>query len=145
MKEKPRDINIPLLNKAFAKRVSVEGIIIAISTLIAFHIGLSTGDTMTASTMAFSTLCLARLFHGFNSRSGQSLFKIGVFSNKYLWYAVIAGVLLLHLVLLLPPLMSVFEIADLNKAQFGTIYILSLIPLVFIQLYRVIFSKQMNK
>ncbi|RXT13706.1 calcium-translocating P-type ATPase, PMCA-type [Ammoniphilus sp. CFH 90114] len=141
MKEKPRDINIPLLNKTFAKRVSVEGVIIAISTLIAFHMGLSTGDTMVASTMAFSTLCLARLFHGFNSRSSQTLLNIGVFSNPYLWYAVIIGVVLLHLVLLFPPLMSVFEIANLNAAQFATIYILSFIPLVVIQLYRVIFFK----
>ncbi|MDW7674018.1 MAG: cation-translocating P-type ATPase, partial [Bacillota bacterium] len=141
MKKKPRDINTPLLNKSFAKRVTVEGVIIAISTLSAFHIGLSTGNTMVASTMAFSTLGLARLFHGFNSRSSQSLFKIGIFSNKYLWYAVIAGVVLLHLVLLLPPLMSVFEISNLNAAQFVTIYALSLIPLVVIQLYRAIFSK----
>ncbi|WP_078549666.1 calcium-translocating P-type ATPase, PMCA-type [Litchfieldia alkalitelluris] len=141
MKEKPRDINTPLLNKAFAKRVSVEGVIIAIATLIAFHIGLSTGDALVASTMAFSTLCLARLFHGFNSRSNQSLFKIGFFSNKYLWYAVILGVVLLHLVLFLPPLMGVFEIATLNAAQFGTIYGLSLVPLVVIQLFRLFFSK----
>ncbi|MBB6451806.1 Ca2+-transporting ATPase [Salirhabdus euzebyi] len=141
MKEKPRDINIPLLNKSFARRVSVEGVIIAISTLMAFHIGLSTGDAMVASTMAFSTLCLARLFHGFNSRSRHSLFKTGFFSNKYLWYAVIIGVVLLHLVLFLPPLMGVFEIAVLNATQFGTIYILSLVPLVVIQLYRLFLGK----
>ncbi|WP_456276953.1 calcium-translocating P-type ATPase, PMCA-type [Bacillus sp. AK128] len=142
MKEKPRDINIPLLNKSFAKRVSVEGVIIAVSTLLAFHIGLSTGDAMVASTMAFATLCLARLFHGFNSRSSQSLFKIGVFSNKYLWYAVIIGVILLHVVLLTPTLMGVFEVASLNAAQFGTIYMLSIIPLVVIQLYRIISSSR---
>ncbi|MFE8700633.1 calcium-translocating P-type ATPase, PMCA-type [Cytobacillus sp. FJAT-54145] len=141
MKEKPRDIKTPLLNKSFARRVTIEGIIIAISTLIAFHIGLSSGDSMVASTMAFSTLCLARLFHGFNSRSNQSLFKIGFFSNKYLWFAVIIGVVLLHLVLLLPPLMGVFEIASLNATQFGTIYVLALVPIVVIQLYRTVFGK----
>ncbi|MGM0845043.1 MAG: calcium-translocating P-type ATPase, PMCA-type [Bacillota bacterium] len=141
MKQAPRDTNTPLLNKSFAKRVTVEGIIIAVATLIAFHIGLSTGDAMIASTMAFATLCLARLFHGFNSRSKQSLFKIGVFSNKYVWYAVIIGFILLHLVLLLPPLMGVFEVAPLNAAQFGTIYIMSLVPLVVIQFYRLIFVK----
>ncbi|MFC4324289.1 calcium-translocating P-type ATPase, PMCA-type [Litchfieldia salsa] len=140
MKERPRDINVPLLNKSFAKRVTAEGVIIAISTLIAFHIGLSTGDAMVASTMAFATLCLARLFHGFNSRSSQSLFKIGIFTNKYLWYAVILGIILLHVVLLLPPLMGVFEVASLNAAQFGTIYLLSCTPLVVIQLYRVLVS-----
>jgi P-type Ca2+ transporter type 2C len=141
MKEKPRDIHVPLLNKSFARRVLAEGLLIAASTLIAFHIGLSSGSHMLAMTMAFSTLCLARLFHGFNARSRQSLFKVGLFTNKYLWLAVIVGVVLLHLVLLLPPLMGVFEVAPLTTGQFGTIYALSLMPLVLIQLYKVIFIK----
>ena len=101
MNEKPRDIHTPLLNKAFASQVGLEGLLIAAVTLIAFYLGLSTGDHMTASTMAFATLCLSRLLHGFNSRSKQSIFKIGVFSNKYSWIAFIVGVVFLHLVLLL--------------------------------------------
>ena len=141
MKEKPRDISVPLLNKSFARRVLVEGIIIAISTLIAFHIGLSTGDPLVASTMAFATLCLARLFHGFNARSNYSVFKIGLFSNKYLWFAVITGAALLHIVLLLPPLMGIFEIAALTGAQLGAIYGLALVPFVVIQLYKLFFVK----
>lgn len=141
MKEKPRDINSPLLNKNFAGRVLFEGVLIAVSTLIAFHIGLSTADVLTASTMAFATLCMARLFHGFNSRSNLSLVKIGLFSNKYSLYAFILGVALLHSVLLLPPLMGVFEVAALTAGQFGTIYLLSLFPLVVIQFYRSIFVK----
>ena len=141
MKEKPRGINTPLLNKSFALRVLSEGLIIAIATLISFHVGLSTGDSMVASTMAFSTLCLARLFHGFNARSNQSLFKIGLFTNKYLWFAIILGVVLLDIVLLLPALQGIFKIAPLNLAQFGTIYAMSLMPLVVIQLYKVLVGK----
>ena len=102
MNEKPRDIHTPLLNKAFASQVGLEGLLIAAVTLIAFYLGLSTGDHIAASTMAFATLCLSRLLHGFNSRSKQSIFKIGVFSNKYSWIAFIVGVVLLHLVLLVP-------------------------------------------
>ena len=141
MKDKPRDINTPLLNKSFAQRVASEGVLIAIATLISFHIGLSSGDHMIASTMAFSTLCLARLFHGFNARSRQSLFKVGLFTNKYLWFALIIGVVLLHIVLLLPSLQGIFEIATITGAQLGTIYALSLMPLVVIQLYKVLFVK----
>lgn len=133
MKEKPRDIHVPLLNKAFAQKLIIEGVLIAIATLTSYHMGLSTGDHMVASTMAFSTLCLARLFHGFNARNRESIFKIGVFSNKYLWYALIIGVVLLHLVLLLPPLMGVFLIAPLSPAQFGMIYAMSLLPFAVIQ------------
>ncbi|WP_028308882.1 calcium-translocating P-type ATPase, PMCA-type [Desulfitibacter alkalitolerans] len=141
MKKKPRDIKTPLLSKAFARQILMEGFIIGAVTIIAYHIGLSTGDSVLASTMAFATLCLARLFHGFNSRSNESIFKIGLFTNKYSWYALILGIILLHSVLLLPPLMEVFEIAMLNTAQFSTIYALALTPLVLIQLYRLLFTK----
>ena len=141
MKEKPRDINTPLLNKVFASKVVIEGLVIAIVTLIAFYIGLSTGDKMTASTMAFATLCLSRLFHGFNSRAKQSIFKIGVFSNKYIWLAFILGIVLLHIVLLVPTLMGVFEVASLSGTQLGSIYVLAFMPLVLIQMYKLLFVK----
>ncbi|MCQ6275263.1 calcium-translocating P-type ATPase, PMCA-type [Bacillus sp. V3B] len=141
MNEQPRDINTPLLNKAFATRVIIEGFLIAVVTIMAFHLGLSTGDTMIASTMAFATLCLARLFHGFNARSKESIFKIGVFTNKYSWFAFILGVVLLHLVLLIPGLMGIFEVVQLTGAQFGSIYGLAVIPLIMIQLYKLLFVK----
>ena len=86
MKEKPRDVHQPLLNRSFLNKVGIGGLLIAISTLIAFHIGLETGNEAVASTMAFSTLCLARLFHGFNTRAKQSIFHIGIFTNHYLWF-----------------------------------------------------------
>jgi len=144
MNAKPRNINTPLLNLDFAKTVVIEGLLIAISSLIAFHLGLSTGDTVVASTMAFATLCLARLFHGFTARSKESVFKIGVFSNKYSWLAFILGVTFLHLVLLIPGLMGVFEVATLNTAQFGTIYGLAILPFVIIQLYKLVFVRSLK-
>lgn len=60
MEEKPRNINEPLLNKKFVSKVGFEGSIIAAVTLISFQIGLSSGDTGVATTMAFATLCLSR-------------------------------------------------------------------------------------
>lgn len=141
MKEKPRNVKTPLLNKKFAARVIIEGFLIAIVTIIAFHIGLSTGDTGTASTMAFATLCLARLLHGFNARSTKSLFRIGLFTNKYLWYAVILGIVLLHLVLMVDLLRGAFEVSVLSFTQLLNIYVLALIPLIVIQLYRLFFTR----
>ncbi len=141
MKEKPRDVHQPLLNRSFLNKVGIGGLLIAISTLIAFHIGLETGNEAVASTMAFSTLCLARLFHGFNTRAKQSIFHIGIFTNHYLWFALILGAILLHLVLFIPPLMGIFEVAVLTGTQLGYIYGLSIMPLVVSQLYKVIFVK----
>ena len=142
MKDKPRNVDLPLLNKKFTTQVLLEGLVIAISTIIAFRMGLATGDTLTASTMAFTTLCLSRLIHGFNSRSKESIFAIGVFSNKYTWLAFIIGVICLHLVLFVPSLTGVFEVVKLSSLQFGYIYVLSFIPFLVNQWFKVLYMRR---
>lgn len=141
MKEKPRNINVPILNKSFAIEVIIEGLLIALVTMVAFHIGLYTGGAHVASTMAFATLCLSRLLHGFNCRSKESVFKIGLFKNKTIWIAVIIGYLLLILVLTFKPLRDVFEVAALSSSEFIYIYGLSVIPLIVVQSYKLLFVK----
>ncbi|SOC13373.1 Ca2+-transporting ATPase [Ureibacillus xyleni] len=138
MKEKPRNIHEPLLNKKFATQVGFEGLIIAAVTIIAFQVGLSSGDPIVGSTMAFATLCLSRLFHGFNCRSEQSLFKIGIFSNLAVWIAFLVGFILLNTVLIL----GLFEVATLNHFQLLMVYGLAVVPLIIIQLNKVFFTKE---
>lgn len=138
MKEKPRNIQEPLLNKKFAIQVGLEGLIIAAVTIIAFQIGLSSGGPIVGSTMAFATLCLARLFHGFNCRSDQSIFQLGLFSNIAVWIAFLLGVTLLNTVLIA----GWFEVAILNHAQLLAVYGLAVIPLIIIQLERVFFREK---
>lgn len=135
MKEKPRNINEPLLNKKFVSQVGFEGVIIAAVTIIAFQIGLMSGDTGIATTMAFATLCLSRLIHGFNCRSEESIFKLGIFSNLAVWIAFLLGFSILNFVLIL----GLFEVANLNNFQYLVIYGLSLVPLIIIQLHKLIF------
>ena len=135
MKEKPRNIKEPLLNKKFVSQVGFEGAIIAAVTIIAFQIGLSTGDTAVATTMAFATLCLSRLVHGFNCRSDESIFKLGIFSNLAVWIAFLLGFSILNFVLL----SGLFEVARLNNFQYLIIYGLSLVPLIIIQLHKLFF------
>ncbi|MDW8803116.1 cation-translocating P-type ATPase [Clostridium sp. A1-XYC3] len=136
MNERPRDINSPILTKEFGNSILVEGLIIAAATMSAFHIGLKTGDHMLASTMAFATLSLARLFHGFNCRSKESLFKIGVFSNRYAWIAFGLGLVFLNSVLFFEPLRGIFEVSSLTLNQLGTIYGLAFVPTLVIQAYK---------
>ncbi|WP_318615274.1 cation-translocating P-type ATPase [Sporosarcina sp. YIM B06819] len=141
MKDKPRDIHAPLLNKRFTIQVLLEGVLIAISTVIAFRMGLATGDTLTASTMAFATLCLSRLIHGFNSRSKESIFTIGLFTNMYTWLAFLIGFLCLHAVLFMPSLTGMFEVAPLSGTQLGFIYSLSVMPFLVNQWVKVLFVR----
>ncbi|MBQ5323471.1 MAG: cation-translocating P-type ATPase, partial [Oscillospiraceae bacterium] len=65
--QKPRDPSKSILDKPFALKIFVQGALIAVATMITYHLGFRV-DAATASTMAFATLTLARLFHGFNSR-----------------------------------------------------------------------------
>ena len=141
MSERPRNINSSILDKSFAIGVLIEGVLIAIVTMIAFHIGLSNGDALLGSTMAFSTLCLARLVHGFTCRSKESVFKIGFFSNKYSWMAFLIGFALLTSVQLIEPLRGIFEVSKLSGNQFLTIYGLSLVPFIILQGYKLISNR----
>ncbi len=138
MKEKPRNIHEPLLNKKFVMQVGYEGLIIAAVTIIAFQIGLSTGDTGVATTMAFATLCLARLFHGFNCRSDQSIFKIGIFTNLSVWIAFLLGFLLLNIALIV----VLLDVTMLTQSQLFTVYGLSVVPLIIIQVYKILFAEE---
>ena len=143
LKEKPRDSKESILTKDYMIQIGIEGLIIGLFTVISFHIGLSTGNEMAASTMAFSTLCLARLFHGFNCRGKQSIFKLGLLSNKYSLYAFGAGLVLLNSVLFLPPLQKLFEVAPLSGDLVATIYILAFLPTLIVQIYKV-FSQDVS-
>ena len=142
MNRKPRNINSPILTKDFGIEILVEGLIIAVGTVTAFKFGLRTGDAGVASTMAFATLCLSRLFHGFNCRAKESIVKIGLLTNKFVWIAFGIGLVLLNAVLLIKPLASVFEVAPLTMEQFSVIYGLAFMPLLVVQLYKVIFVKE---
>lgn len=140
LKEKPRNKKDSLLSKGFMKKIGAEGLLIGIFTILAYHIGLSTNDSA-ASTMAFSTLCLARLFHGFNCRGDKSIFSLGVFSNKYSWYAFAAGLVLLTSVLFVPGLENLFQVEPLSIQLISCIYLLAFLPTVIIQAFKVLTKK----
>ncbi|WP_195573194.1 cation-translocating P-type ATPase [Clostridium paraputrificum] len=144
LKDKPRDSKESILTKDFMIEIALEGLLIALFTIIAFHIGLSTGNDEVASTMAFSTLCLARLFHGFNCRGKKSVFGLGVFSNKFSWYAFGAGLVFLNAVLFIPPLQNLFQVASLSGSLVLAIYLLAFFPTLIIQVYKV-FAKDNDR
>lgn len=137
LQERPRNPKEGILTREFMLTILGEGFLIAVVTLSAYYIGLRTAGTALASTMAFATLTLARLFHGFNCRSKEPLVRIGLLSNRYSLYAFFAGVILLLLVLIVPGLQRLFEVAPLSVLLFVKIAILSVLPTVTIQLVRI--------
>lgn len=131
--KEPRDPKEGILTKEFLFQLLGMGGIIAICTMSAFHIGLYEGDEKLASTMAFATLTLARLFHGFNCRSDRDIFCLGLKSNLASIGAFATGVICLTAVLFLPILGRWFAVSVLTAGQMGIILLLAFIPTAIIQ------------
>ena len=138
LSRKPRDPKESILTKELMLAILWQGALIAVCTMTAFHIGLNAGGDMLASTMAFATLTLARLFHGFNCRNEQSIFKIGFSSNWYSVAAFFGGVVFLALVLFVPFLQGAFSVAPMTMGQVGTVALLAVIPTVVIQIMKLV-------
>jgi Ca2+-transporting ATPase len=105
--------------------------------MVAFYIGhyYYSGNEVLASTMAFSTLCLGRLFHGYNCKSEHPvLFCSGFFNNVFMQGAFLVGFLLLNIVLLTPGLESIFKIQTLEVGQLLIVYGLAFMNLPLVQL-----------
>lgn len=137
--QKPRDPKEPILTRDFLSKIGVQGLLIAIVTMISFYIGYQNGDAALASTMAFSTLTMARLFHGFNCRGSNSIFKLKFSTNKYSNLAFFGGVILLLLVLFVPGLNGLFMISPaFGIKELGIVVLIAFIPTVLIQIFKVI-------
>ena len=137
MEEKPRPMNESILTKPFLTSVGIEGFVIAVMTMIAFTIGYQDKNAVLASTMAFATLCLSRLVHGYNCKSKRPvLFKKSFFNNKYLQGAFLIGFVLITLVVTMPFLQAVFKVQTLTMPQLFTVYGLALANLPIIQLLK---------
>ncbi len=144
LKEKPRSSNESIMTRPYLFEIIWQGLLIAIFTLISFYIGKEI-NAITASTMAFATLCLARLFHGFNCRSHKSIFKIGLFTNKFSILAFLGGGAFLAAALLIPPLQKLFQCAPLSPQNLGFIALFAAAPTIIIQLGRLIKETFFNK
>ena len=143
LNQKPRDPKEPILTRPLLARIGIQGLLIAIVTMIAFYLGYQNGDAALATTMAFSTLTLARLFHGFNCRGAESIFRLKFSSNKASIWAFLAGVVLLMLVLFVPGLNSLFMVSPaFGVANLGEIVGLALIPTIVIQIAKVIMERK---
>ena len=145
LEQPPRNPKEGILTKEFLVDVGVQGGIIAVCTMIAYYTGLympgvmgAPGNQAVASTMAFATLTLARLFHGFNCRSKHSIIRLGLRSNPWSIMAFGAGVVLLAAVLFVPGLQRLFSVADLSVRQLVTIAIFAVIPTLIIQAVKTI-------
>ena len=134
MKEKPRAAGESILTKDFLSKISLEGLVIGIMTMVGFLAGYHQNGALLGSTYAFGTLCLSRLFHGFNCKSDHPvLFTERLFQNSWLLGAFALGAVLITAVLTLPGLHLLFKVESLNLTQLGQVYLYAVISLLLIQ------------
>lgn len=135
LKQKPRKRDDSILNARTMIKIGYEGLIIFVGVMAAYFIGLQTSDLM-ASTMAFSTLCLSRLLHGFSSRGNAPFWKLG--KNESSIYAFLTGAVLLILILFIPNMHGLFSIGPITLTQFFIVVGLSFATFVVVQITKVI-------
>ncbi|MBD8941836.1 MAG: cation-translocating P-type ATPase [Clostridiales bacterium] len=136
MKKPPRDKNESIMTKDFLINVGIEGLVIAVTTMTAFMIGYRDNNALLASTMAFGTLCMGRLFHGFNCKSDKPVIFNNLFSNKWLIGSFLTGVILMSSVLMIPAFHTALKVQTLSIAQLLIIYALAAADFLIIQLLK---------
>ena len=103
-------MNESILTKDFMLKIGTEGLSIGITTMIAFLIGYKGGNALLGSTMAFATLCSARLFHGLTANQTDLLYlQAKLLNNIYLIGAFVVGLALVTMVVMIPGLHSIFK------------------------------------
>ena len=133
-----------LFSKGIWARICVEGMMIGSLSLLAFAIGNmldKSGGLMIGRTMSFCVLSISQLVHSFNMRSEHSIFKEGIFANKYLIYSFFTGLLLQVGVVMIKPLASVFKVASLGAEEWFIVAVLSFLPIVIVEFDKLFFEK----
>ncbi len=136
MAEKPRNPKKSIFADGLWGRILVEGSMIGILNLFAFTVGKSLYNLEVGRTMAFVSLGLLELVHSFNIRSEESIFKTGLFQNKFLMFAFIGGAFLQTIVVLVPQFAEVFKLTSLTGKQWLYTIGISLLPIAIMEIQK---------
>ena len=166
MKKKPIPPNKGMFADGLALKILFEGVMIGSLALTAFVIGfrffdqralfdslshqLSGGEPgvyipWVGRTMAFAVLSLSQLFHAFNMRSNHSLAEIGLFTNRKLIYSFLICSALQIAVITIPPLATIFQVVPLTFRQWALVLLLSMMPIVVVELQKKVNSAFSNQ
>ncbi len=133
MNKKPKNPKKGIFSDGLWGKIFIEGTMIGLLTLFAFSIG-NKYSLEVGRTMAFICLSMLELVHSFNIRSNSSIFEIGLFKNKYLIGAFLLGTFLQIIVVTFAPIAHIFDVVMLTKTQWLYTIIISLLPIIIIEL-----------
>ena len=133
MNKKPRDAKKSIFADGLWGKIFVEGAMLGMLTLLIFSIGNNLYGLEVGRSMAFVAIGMLELVHSFNVKSDESIFKVGLFENKYLIGAFVLGTALQAIVVMVPTFANVFKLVPLNGIQWIYTIGISLLPLVIIE------------
>ena len=136
MNRKPVDNKKGIFADGLWNKIIVEGIMIGMLTLVAFSIGNKYYGVEVGRTMAFVAMGLLELVHSFNIKSEQSIFKVGIFENKFLIGSFLLGILVQTIVVIIPSFAEIFKLVSLDKTQWIITLLISILPIPIVELQK---------
>ena len=145
MNRTPIDKKKGLFADGLWNKIIVEGTMIGMLTLIAFSIGNKYYGLEVARTMAFISLGMLELVHSFNIKSEKSIFKVGIFENKFLIGSFVLGVFVQTIVVIIPGLANIFSLVPLDKTQWIITLFISFMPIPIMEVQKKINETKFDK
>lgn len=145
MRQKPIAKNASIFSNGLGKKIALQATIYTILTLIGFYVGnfVQISDQVGPSyevgqTMAFIILGWSSVVHIFNVRSNNlSIFTIGFMSNRPLFWCAMLSLAIVFGVAVIPVLMDIFQLVPLSLAHWSLVTVLSVFPLIIVELIKV--------
>ena len=125
-------------------KIVVEGIMIGMLTLLAFSIGNKYFGLEVGRTMAFISIGILELVHSLNVKSEKSIFKTGLFENKFLVGSFVLGIFVQVIVVLIPQLAEIFKLVPLTGLQWGITLLISILPVPIMEVQK-FFDRRIKK
>ena len=145
MRRKPVNSKKSIFADGLWNKIIIEGIMLGTLTLLSFSIGNKYYDLEVARTMAFISLGLMELVHSFNIKSEDSIFKVGIFENKFLIGSFILGVFVQTIVVFIPALADIFQLVQLTQEQWLITIGISLLPIPLMEIQKKIHEIRFGK
>lgn len=145
MNRRPREAQKGIFADGLWGKIFAEGTMLGVLTLLAFSLGNKFYGLEVGRSMAFLSLGILELVHSFNIKSEESIFRVGIFSNKYLIGAFTLGVLLQIGVVVIPPIASLFKLVPLTGTQWLMTAGISISPLIIMELQKKINEVRFGK
>jgi Ca2+-transporting ATPase len=141
MKRAPRHPDEPVIDPTMRLRILIQGIVDTVAVLAVFRIGLAwyPENIHHAQTMAFAVLSISELLRAYSARSEyHSVFRIGIFTNKYMQYAVLSSLVILLAIIYVPVLDPVFNTAFLGVRDWLIIVPFLFMPVIAAEVTKII-------